>query len=104
MCVQNLDDSRGLAIRITYRISLRSSSLWEPRHPLLKVVCSFRLFLGGQAADPKLVHTTSTCSAYQQCVGRSQATLVSFRYCGQFRLGGKNWSTRSDTPLFKKVG
>ena len=38
MCVQNLDDSRGLAIRITYRISLRSSSLWEPRHPLLKVV------------------------------------------------------------------
>ena len=40
MCVQNLDDSRGLAIRITYRISLRSSSLWEPRHPLLKVVIS----------------------------------------------------------------
>ena len=38
MCVQNLNDSRGLAIRITYRISLRSSSLWEPRHPLLKVV------------------------------------------------------------------
>ena len=41
MCVQNLDDSRGLAIRITYRISLRSSSLWEPRHPLLKVVMIF---------------------------------------------------------------
>ena len=38
MCVQNFDDSRGAAIRITYRISLRSSSLWEPRHPLLKVV------------------------------------------------------------------
>ena len=38
MCVQNFDDSRGLAIRITYRISLRSSSLWDPRHPLLKVV------------------------------------------------------------------
>ena len=41
MCVQNFDDSRGLAIRITYRISLRSSSLWEPRHPLLKVVIDF---------------------------------------------------------------
>ena len=40
MCVQNFDDSQGLAIRITYRISLRSSSLWEPRHPLLKVVIS----------------------------------------------------------------
>jgi hypothetical protein len=44
MCVQNLNDSRGLAIRITYRISLRSSSLWEPRHPSLKVV-SF-IFVG----------------------------------------------------------
>ena len=43
MCVQNLDDSRGLAIRITYRISLRSSSLCEPRHPLLKVVMSLGL-------------------------------------------------------------
>ena len=38
MCVQNLDDSRGVAIRITYRISLRSSSLQEPRYPLLEVV------------------------------------------------------------------
>ena len=38
MCVQHFDDSRGLAIRITYRISLRSSSLWEPRYPLLNVV------------------------------------------------------------------
>ena len=38
MCVQSFDGSRGFAIRMTYRISLRSSSLWEPRHPLLKVV------------------------------------------------------------------
>ena len=45
MCVQNLDDSRGLAIRITYRISLRSSSLWEPRHPPLKVV-RYKMYLG----------------------------------------------------------
>ena len=44
MCVQNFNDSRGLAIRITYRISLRSSSLWEPRHPSLKVVHPFRGF------------------------------------------------------------
>ena len=43
MCVQNLDDSRGFAIRITYRISLRSSSLWEPRHPLLKVVIHYHV-------------------------------------------------------------
>ena len=42
-CVQNFDDSLDIAIRMTYRISLRSSSLWEPRHPLLKVLVSFHL-------------------------------------------------------------
>ena len=43
MCVQRFDDSLNSAIRITYRISLRSSSMWEPRHPSLKVVLNFRL-------------------------------------------------------------
>ena len=38
MCVQRFDDSLNSAIRITYRISLRSSSLREPRYPLLTVV------------------------------------------------------------------
>lgn len=38
ICVQRFDDSLCSAIRITYRISLRSSSLQEPRYPLLKVV------------------------------------------------------------------
>ena len=42
-CVQSFDDSLDFAIRITYRISLRSSSLWEPRHPLLKVLVTFCL-------------------------------------------------------------
>ena len=37
-CVQSFDDSLDSAIRITYRISLRSSSMREPRHPSLKVV------------------------------------------------------------------
>ena len=41
ICVQRFDDSLNSAIRITYRISLRSSSLREPRHPLLKVVYWF---------------------------------------------------------------
>ena len=66
MCVQNLNDSRGLAIRITYRISLRSSSLWEPRHPLLKVVLGIKVFEGAPdtkclpAAFPNSVHQVST--------------------------------------------
>jgi hypothetical protein len=38
MCVQRFDDSLNSAIHITYRISLRSSSLREPRDPLSKVI------------------------------------------------------------------
>ena len=41
ICVQSFDDSLNSAIRTTYRISLRSSSLREPRYPLLKVVKVF---------------------------------------------------------------
>ena len=50
-CVQSFDDSLDFAIRMTYRISLRSSSLWEPRHPLLKVVWHFALCVLRQKAD-----------------------------------------------------
>ncbi len=38
ICVQNFNDSLNRAIRITYRSSQRSSSMCEPRHPLLKVI------------------------------------------------------------------
>jgi hypothetical protein len=44
MCVQRFDDSLNSAIHTTYRISLRSSSMPEPRDPLLKVVNNFGLF------------------------------------------------------------
>ena len=37
-CVQGSIDSRNSAIHSAYRISLRPSSLFEPRHPSLKVV------------------------------------------------------------------
>ena len=43
MCVQRFDDSLNSAIHITYRISLRSSSMPEPRDPLLKVLTCFVL-------------------------------------------------------------
>src|SRR5437763_17138695 len=43
ICVQRFDDSLNSAIRITYRISLRSSSLREPRYPLLTVVRGYQL-------------------------------------------------------------
>ena len=40
-CVQRFDDSLNSAIHITYRISLRSSSMREPRDPLLKVLLCY---------------------------------------------------------------
>ena len=43
MCVQRLDDSLNSAIHISYRISLRSSSMPEPRDPLLKVLTNFAI-------------------------------------------------------------
>ena len=48
MCVQSLDDSLNSAIHITYRISLRSSSLREPRYPSTGVVVRFEV---GRARD-----------------------------------------------------
>jgi hypothetical protein len=41
-CVQRFDGSRNSAIHTTYRISLRSSSIREPRYPLLRVVIGLR--------------------------------------------------------------
>jgi hypothetical protein len=51
MCVQRFDDSLNSAIHTTYRISLRSSSMREPRDPLLKVLTF--LYLTVQTDDMK---------------------------------------------------
>ena len=59
MCVQNFDDSLNSAIRITYRISLRSSSLREPRYPLLKVVSHWYQRGGGVLHRKERLNTTS---------------------------------------------
>lgn len=47
-CIQRSDDSRNSAIRIAYRISLRSSSIWEPRYPSLKIFYIFFFFVNLQ--------------------------------------------------------
>jgi hypothetical protein len=68
-CVQRFDDSLNSAIHITYRISLRSSSMREPRDPLLKVV----MFLGGtEATDHSLI--TRVC--VNAALGRALATTL----------------------------
>ena len=44
------------AIRITYRISLRSSSLWEPRHSLLKVIGWHYVFIRRLMSTYNILH------------------------------------------------
>ena len=42
ICVQRSNVSRNSAIRIAYRSSLRSSSVWEPRYPSLRIFFNFK--------------------------------------------------------------
>ena len=81
MCVQRFDDSRRYAIRITYRISLRSSSLWEPRHPLLKVVWHLRHMRGGRKQTRK---TAPPAPSFRK---------VNVYYCFFLGYCGKIWRT-----------
>ena len=76
MCVQNFDDSRRYAIRITYRISLRSSSLCEPRHPLLKVVRHLRIMWRGG------VSRRYNCSLHRTFFFFRLICLLFCLYCG----------------------
>jgi hypothetical protein len=59
ICVQNFNDSQSFAIRITYHISLRSSSMRDPRHPLLKVVLHFDIGM-----EPTISLTTWLCLSF----------------------------------------
>ena len=53
-CVQRLDGSRDSAIHTTYRISLRSSSMREPRYPLPRVI--FFSLASAPDASPRAAH------------------------------------------------
>jgi hypothetical protein len=63
MCVQRLDDSLNSAIHITYRISLRSSSMPEPRDPLLKVLIDLE----------KITQTAIFNRSVHRCLRRARA-------------------------------
>ena len=60
ICVQRFDDSRNSAIHTTYRISLRSSSLREPRYPLLRVVSVDRWGVPERSASEQLYSGVKT--------------------------------------------
>ena len=59
-CVQRLDGSRDSAIHTKYRISLRSSSMREPRYPLPRVVMD--TIKEGVAFDMRTVSGASRAS------------------------------------------
>ena len=63
ICVQGFDDSRKSAIHITYRSSLRPSSLRLPRHPwfaIVKVFC-FKTITHTNSVRPPFGFTLSGC-------------------------------------------
>ena len=96
MCVQRLDDSRS-AFRITYRISLRSSSSQEPRYPLLKVVALVSRTAprpGGQRAVdfPKIGST----SVWFRLRWRGFQTAPRERRVLAHRRGAERLETQSD--------
>lgn len=65
MCVQRFDGSRNSAIHTTYRISLRSSSIREPRYPLLRVVFWF----GDEKHDNRIDGSHTKMSSEAETVG-----------------------------------
>ena len=70
ICVQRFDDSRNSAIHTTYRISLRSSSMREPRYPLLKVV--YRWKVDARTKNARNATNTSEkligCFKFERCL------------------------------------
>ena len=67
ICVQSFDDSLNSAIHITYRISLRSSSLREPRYPLLRVLDRFDF--ASRKSVIRISHDTQ-CVLTQSCTNK----------------------------------
>ena len=82
MCVQRFDDSLNSAIHTTYRISLRSSSMPEPRDPLLKVLTIKFLFDADCKYMKSLKGVLLAGKPAEETIG-TQKTGVIFRQGGQ---------------------
>jgi hypothetical protein len=80
ICVQRFDDSLNSAIRITYRISLRSSSLREPRYPLLRVVLKFRnIYRHSSKRASKNWFSTKEYKGLKVCKGANDGKVAAGR-------------------------
>ena len=98
ICVQSFDDSLNSAIHITYRISLRSSSLREPRYPLLRVLDRFDFAV--PSARLKTQQTTSVLT--QSCTNKRVWLLMRLLHhsCGSCR--SKANTNTQETSTFRK--
>src|ERR1035438_3222654 len=85
-CVQRLDGSRDSAIHTTYRISLRSSSMQEPRYPLPRVI----FFLLALATEGDLERLTGA-SALPCSLASSRAVFQPTTNAPRGREGGGRW-------------
>ena len=79
ICVQSFDDSLNSAIHITYRISLRSSSLREPRYPLLRVLDRFKGRACSRARAPPLRRCVETSLLVEMCAARMRRSTARAR-------------------------
>ena len=96
MCVQRFDDSLNSAIHITYRISLRSSSMREPRDPLLKVLTILCFSEGSDKESiTRLLHIRPRqVPPYWACLPKQQGN----RHQGVWRFGPTRDPKLSNDP------
>ncbi|CAL8988853.1 unnamed protein product, partial [Prunus brigantina] len=91
-CVQRLDGSRDSAIHTKYRISLRSSSMREPRYPLPRVVLTYLKMTTPPA------HTVSGATGTRSLV---QVPWRNSRRCSFVRPEGAGRASAAQPPRDK---
>ena len=99
-CVQRFDDSLNPAIRTTYRISLRSSSLREPRHSLLGVVLVSRCATKRTGAPLRERSPTKRARRAQRPAAKPRSRAAErWNACAKERRDGDRRATRKGRAL-----
>ena len=100
ICVQSFDDSLNSAIHITYRISLRSSSLREPRYPLLRVLnCldfSSPIEIGSESS-----HNNNKTEGFSCCRGLKVETSKHRKHAAPSQRNSKLFAKRTNKTIRK---
>src|ERR1700742_1244172 len=97
-CVQRFDDSLNSAIHITYRISLRSSSMREPRDPFLKVVM-FN-YIGASASQMTFKVNFGACKARRRALSTHRP--YGAHVCGLWMEGAERTRDTASPPVLSQ--